>query len=210
MTEIAESVAVRDDPKEEIILAAAKAAFLELGYAATSMDHVAQRAKASKTTLYTRFPSKEALFGACISAECHRRGLDFAPENFLDLPIEQALTRIGTLLTDLLWSYEALRVEQVVTGEANRFPEVAEIFFKAGPERVMEAVGAFFAMSAASGRLAIKPEDAGFHAGQFITAMKGKPYCELIMGLRTDVPPDERADYIEKVVALFLDGVRVR
>ena len=58
------------DAKEEKILAAARDLFLELGYAATSMDLVAQRAKASKTTLYTRFPSKETLFAETISTEC--------------------------------------------------------------------------------------------------------------------------------------------
>lgn len=204
-----EKTTVREDPKEETLLAAAKSAFLELGYAATSMDLVAQRAKASKTTLYTRFPSKEALFGACIEAECTRRGLHFRPEHFTDMPIEQALTQIGAMLVDLLWSQEALRIEQVVTGEANRFPEVAEIFFREGPERVIEAVTGFFTDAAEKGRMAITIEDAPFAASQFITAFKGMPYCEMMMGVRQDVPPEEREAYVAKVVRLFMDGVKL-
>src|SRR5687768_754702 len=87
----ADGAAERQDPKAERILEAAKEAFMELGFAATSMDMVAQRARASKTTLYTRFPSKEALFAATISAECERRGMQFRPETFDGVPVEEAL-----------------------------------------------------------------------------------------------------------------------
>ena len=41
----------KPDAKEAQVLAAAREVFLELGYEATSMDLVARRAHASKTTL---------------------------------------------------------------------------------------------------------------------------------------------------------------
>ncbi|HYD29882.1 MAG TPA: TetR/AcrR family transcriptional regulator [Azospirillaceae bacterium] len=187
------------------ILIAAKDTFLELGYAAASMDQVAQRARVSKTTLYTRFPSKEALFAATISAECERRGMRFQPEDFDDLPLEEALRAIARRFLDLIWSPEAIQVQQTVTGEAARFPEVARIFFDAGPAHGRAAVAAFFAHAAARG--VARVDDPEFTAQQFMGALQGGPHCELTLCLCAPPSGEERESHIRKAVALFVTGV---
>ena len=55
------------DAKRDAILAAAAAAFVEHGYAATSVDDIAARLGVSKPTLYYYVGSKQALLGACFS-----------------------------------------------------------------------------------------------------------------------------------------------
>ena len=52
--------------KRETILEAATAAFRDEGYESTSMDRIAERAGASKRTVYNHFGSKEALFQAVV------------------------------------------------------------------------------------------------------------------------------------------------
>lgn len=52
--------------KRHAILEAAGQAFQELGYENTSMDKIAEVAKASKRTVYNHFPSKDELFHAVI------------------------------------------------------------------------------------------------------------------------------------------------
>lgn len=199
---------LRDDPKEESILSAAKDAFMELGYAATSMDLVAQRAHASKTTLYKRFPSKEALFSACIAAECKARGTIFPVSALSDLPVDKALEGIGIRLLDLLWSPEAIRMEQIIAGEAARFPEVANLFFEAGPKRVCETVTEYFELARASGKLAVaKPH---FAAEQFLASLKSSRYSEMIFGHGSRPTKKERDAFVVEAVALFLDGARPR
>ncbi|SFK37825.1 TetR/AcrR family transcriptional regulator [Methylocapsa palsarum] len=198
----------RDDPKEESILGAAKEAFMELGYAATSMDLVAQRAHASKTTLYKRFPSKEALFSACIAAECEARGMNFPVSVFEELPVDQALAEIGSRLLDLLWSSEAIRMEQIVSGEAARFPEVAHLYFEAGPNRVCEAMTEYFEAAAKSGKLAVaKPR---FAAEQFVASLKSLRYAGIVFGHGPKPAKQERDAFVVEAVALFLDGARPR
>jgi TetR/AcrR family transcriptional repressor of mexJK operon len=198
----------RDDPKEESILSAANETFMELGYAATSMDLVAQRAHASKTTLYKRFPSKEALFSACIAAECEARGVIFPVSALAELPVDLALTEIGIRLLDLLWSPEAIRMEQIVAGEAVRFPEVASLFFEAGPKRVCEAMTEYFETAAKSGKLAVaKPR---FAAEQFVASLKSLRYSEMVFGHRAEPAKKERDAFVVEAVALFLDGARPR
>ena len=46
--------------------------FLQLGYGSTSMTRIVQAAGVSKTTLYSRYPSKEDLFRAIIYEQIDR------------------------------------------------------------------------------------------------------------------------------------------
>jgi AcrR family transcriptional regulator len=56
-----------------LIIDAASRLFLEHGYAATSMDVVAQQAGVSKATVYALFESKDNLFAAMIEREGHKQ-----------------------------------------------------------------------------------------------------------------------------------------
>ncbi len=196
----------RDDPKEEKILAAAAEAFLEFGYAGTSMDIVAQRARASKTTLYTRFASKEELFAATISAYCIHHGMELRLEEMLQQSPEKVLCRIGRNFVDLIMSPEAVRMEQIITGEAPRFPEVARIFHEAGPQRTIAVVARYLAEAASRGQLSVT--DPEFTARQFLMSLKA-PNCEQMLAL-PPMPPEERDAFVAKVVRLFLDGTAPR
>jgi TetR/AcrR family transcriptional repressor of mexJK operon len=194
------------DPKERRILEAARALFLELGYASTSMDQVAQRAQASKTTLYTRFPSKQALFEATIRAECEASGMDFSPGDFAGMPVATALHRIGRRFIDLVHSPSALRMEQVVQGEAARFPEVALTLQREGPDRVIAAVTAYLDHAIGDGALDLP--DPRFAARYFLMALKGGGLCAGLEALPST--PAEKDAHVEKAVALFLHGALPR
>jgi TetR/AcrR family transcriptional regulator, mexJK operon transcriptional repressor len=190
------------DDRELRILEAARDLILDRGYAATSMDEVAGRARVSKTTLYKRFPSKEALFEAVIRWRCSAHGMVFAADSFRDETIEDALTSIAKRFLDLLSSPEAVRVEQVVIGESVRFPEVAGIFLAAAPAQTVETVSAFMAYAMEQGKL--QRANPTLMARHFLMIVKahskgGDPACPLPM----PVP-------VEETVALFLDGARPR
>jgi TetR/AcrR family transcriptional regulator of autoinduction and epiphytic fitness len=63
-----EKVSTRDTSrKREEILQAAAQVFGEEGFETTSMDRIAERANASKRTVYNHFPSKEELFQAVLA-----------------------------------------------------------------------------------------------------------------------------------------------
>ncbi|HEY2839903.1 MAG TPA: TetR/AcrR family transcriptional regulator [Pirellulales bacterium] len=57
----------REERRQAIIEAAARL-FAELGYTACEMERVAAELKVAKGTLYLYFPSKEALFYACVDS----------------------------------------------------------------------------------------------------------------------------------------------
>ena len=54
--------------KAQLIICAAREAFLEKGYDGVSMDEVASRAGVAKQTVYARYTSKDALFLAVVES----------------------------------------------------------------------------------------------------------------------------------------------
>lgn len=194
------------DSKSDKIIAAATELFLEVGYTATSMDAVAKRAQASKTTLYSRFPSKEQLFAACVTAVCDAHGARFVPEGFDGMDLVTALEMIGERFLRLVWSPLAMRGLQVVTSEVSRQPDLARIYYDSGPARTIAMITAFFEHANALGLLSVK--DSGFTARQFLASLLGHVDCELRLGLREPPGDEELSRHVRAVVALFLTGVR--
>jgi len=190
------------DGRELKILRASRELFLEHGYAATSMDQVAQHAHVSKTTLYTRFPSKEALFFATVQWCCSEYGMVFTPDTFNHLSIRDALRAIATRFLALVDSPEATRVEQVIIGESVRFPEIGKIFIEAGPALTIATVASFMESAIQRGLLAAR--DPVLMARHFLMAIKargagGDPACPVPM-------PGGLDDTLD----LFLDGALTR
>jgi AcrR family transcriptional regulator len=65
----------RGEPRERAILSAVAGLLGEVGYEAMTMDAVAARAHASKTTIYRRWPGKPALVRAAVDARIAGRVL---------------------------------------------------------------------------------------------------------------------------------------
>ncbi|KAA0592998.1 TetR/AcrR family transcriptional repressor of mexJK operon [Azospirillum lipoferum] len=193
------------DPRTDRILAASERLFLELGYTATSMSLVAQRAAVSKTTLYTRFPSKEELFVATIQAACRRYGADITPDNVADLPLEEALYRVGRRLVDLLWSPDTIMIRQSVLSEASRIPLVGHLYCQAGPQRIVSALTILFARL--SGRGCVGIADPAFIARQFLAALSGGFHSVPELGIAGPPSKAERDEFTRKAVTLFIRGL---
>jgi TetR/AcrR family transcriptional repressor of mexJK operon len=111
--------------KREAILAAALAAFLEDGYAGSSVNRIAESAGVSIKTLYRHFDDKDDLFVAVINAACKATaGAEERP--WLDLPPLEGLTEAGSEHLRCVLSGEQLALYRVVTSEAQRFPELGQ------------------------------------------------------------------------------------
>jgi len=131
----------RDD-KSQCVLDAATEVFLIHGYTAASTDMIQQKAGVSKATVYSRYPNKEALFAAVIESSCH--GLTDSVESLLplDAPLPEVLRLIGQRYLEMLLSVEGLALFRLVIAEAVRFPDLAEQFYLAGPQRIVQLLEA--------------------------------------------------------------------
>jgi AcrR family transcriptional regulator len=85
---------LRGQAREQAILDAALELLAEIGYERVTMDAVASRAKASKATIYRKWPGKAELVAAALI--CHAKG------EILDVPDS------GTVRGDLLLVMEAM------------------------------------------------------------------------------------------------------
>jgi AcrR family transcriptional regulator len=121
-----------DDPKaglmarkRDVIIKAALAAFLEDGYAGSSVNRIAEDAGVSIKTLYRHFDNKDDLFVAVILTAC-KAHTGAGDPTWLDLPPLEGLAQAGSEHLAFVLSAEQLALYRVVTGEAPRFPELGK------------------------------------------------------------------------------------
>jgi AcrR family transcriptional regulator len=117
------------DPRDEEILRAAFAVFTEKGFHGATMLDVASRARASKTTLYSRFESKEVLFQA-LTAWGTRQGTDALDAIIRDPTLDPlaALHRFAARLLAQMLQPEKLALFRIAVAEGGRLPEIGKIF----------------------------------------------------------------------------------
>ncbi len=169
----------RPSAKREAVLDAAQTAFLEVGYAAASMDSVAAGAGVSKATVYAHFDSKDQLFAAVIRRRCEKSEAFALTDRTLDA--RATLTGIGRRLMDLLLSPEALAMYRVVIAEAVRQPELAQAFYESGPGAGKTQIAAIMADLIRRGELA--PTDPWQAADQFVGMLRTDYFMRTLLGL---------------------------
>ncbi|MDX2097629.1 MAG: TetR/AcrR family transcriptional regulator [Leptolyngbyaceae cyanobacterium bins.59] len=115
--------------KAEQILKGAMQEFLAHGYAATSMDRVAAAAGVSKATVYSHFQDKEGLFTALVARMAQQKfSVIYAPTLLEGDPVT-VLRRMATVaMSRVCCDPEQHAFVRLVMGEADRFPQLAQIF----------------------------------------------------------------------------------
>lgn len=136
-------MARRGEELKEHILWSAKDVFLELGFERTSMDVVAARASTSKRSLYTRFPSKDALFRAVFELArtmyLNRLG---TPDTYSEDAAE-AVTVYCARFLQLLLREPALRTCRMGIAEAEHLPDASGQYYDAVFRTSQERLAAF-------------------------------------------------------------------
>ena len=155
----AEGPAERASRKRLQIRQAAVGAFLRNGYVGTSMDDVASAARVSKQTVYKHFGSKEELFVAILEATVG----DVMDEVFERVGssserhdgLEEELRSMGRRLIALVMQPELLALRRLMTGEASRFPQLGEVWWRGGPARLAAGLTERLQQAVSDGELAI-------------------------------------------------------
>lgn len=195
----------KSEEKRQKILDAATALFMEKGYAATGMAQIAQYADVSKQTVYSHFGNKEELFSAAIERRCDSfEMLDMSMED-LSNPAEILLTLARRFLT-MLVSEEVIAVHRVCAYESNTYPHLAELFFKAGPERLSGKVAKLMQAFHDNGILQIEyPKTA---AWQFLNMLRGETFLRTEFNTCYQVSAEETERYLVSCVDFFIRGHR--
>ena len=156
---------------------AAAAMFLENGYQGTSMDDIAAAAQVSKQTIYTHFPSKEALFADLVlgNAERVEEFVATVSRTVADAgdDLEGGLRQLARVYLRLVMQPDVLRLRRLVLGEAGRFPDLARTYYERVPGRVINALSSVFSALRDGGRLHL--DDPQLAAQHFAWLILGSP-----------------------------------
>lgn len=116
---------------ERRILDAATAIFLEHGFGRATLDQVAEHAHVGKTTLYSRYATKEALFEAVVRkcVETFLQDMDTGPA---EGNLEKKLVQVGTALAQATLTPYVISIMRITLAETDRFPEIAKEAFRLG------------------------------------------------------------------------------
>lgn len=196
----------KDLAKRRAILDAAKTLFLSKGYASTSMDAVATEAGVSKLTVYSHFNDKETLFSAAVMAKCEEQ----LPPLFFELPegvaVETVLLNIARGFHQLINSDESVNLHRLMMALGSQDPKLSQIFFEAGPQRMLQGMERLLSRINESGVLSIdKPHNAAEH---FFCLLKGAGNFRLLYGCGEPPVGEAAESHVREVVGLFMRAYR--
>jgi AcrR family transcriptional regulator len=127
------------------IVDVATRAFLNQGYAATSMSAIADELGGSKATLWSHFGSKEELFTAVIDQLVDRFSGDIESALSGETFSIEGLRGYCLRFLRKLMGVEAILLFKLIIADGERFPEVNAVFHVRGPARSQRLAAAYFA-----------------------------------------------------------------
>ncbi|RWM75140.1 MULTISPECIES: TetR/AcrR family transcriptional regulator [Mesorhizobium] len=186
----------------QTIVDAAGELFVELGFQATTLDKVAQRAKISKLSIYRHFENKEALFSAAIAAHCHQ----LAPAAFsegVDGSAEDQLMAVGSSLLRTLLSADVRSVEAMIMADKTNQKSLSKLFYEAGSAQVMAQIEALLRQMHAKAVLNVP--DPVQSARLFAALIKGSDLLTIARFDQARAEDDHEIEsYCRSAVAMFI------
>ncbi|MEM9898068.1 MAG: TetR/AcrR family transcriptional regulator [Pseudomonadota bacterium] len=189
------------DEKERAIIQAARTVFLSNGFDGASMDTIALKANVSKRTVYNRFKSKEALFGASIEETC-RRILPVDVEAAVASTTSRALVKnLSRAFLQAIFHEEAIALRRIATFEASRKPELGRTYLENGLYYMVSAASAIVVRMQSQGIVREAPADrVVYHLGALITEPL---YSELLLGVEIEDQSKALEDQLEMGLDAF-------
>lgn len=183
------------------VLAGATRVFLDRGYAASSMDEVAQAAQVSKRTLYQYYPSKEALFIAVIE----RRALDLV--QFIDdraMPSDSgqlSLIALARALLERAISEETTQLYRIVIAETGRLPDLGKALIDVALNATLREIESVIQRVAAE--RGVRLEDPAYAADVFLSILYGVEQIRVLMGGSLNEERDRAIGTLGQRIATF-------
>jgi TetR/AcrR family transcriptional regulator, mexJK operon transcriptional repressor len=188
--------------KRQAILEAAAELFPLHGFAGVSMMDIAEKAKVSKLTLYSHFTDKDDLFAQSVADCCAKQLPHSVFQLAPGLSLEQALVTIGNGFLELIMDDKAITLHRMMITRSGIDLEHAQLYFKAGPERVMAEMQDLLVKAHKSRALEIdSPQHAAEH---FFCLLKGVSHMRVLMGMIEAPDKTKREKHVKEVVALFI------
>ncbi len=156
--------------REAHLLKVATDVFLERGFEKAKISEIAERAQASKSSIYSRYETKEALFEAVMLDQVDQIENAFIDVTTADIPLKEVLLKFGTHLHMTVNDLRHRAIMLAIVSQGIQFPDLAKKFWQSGPQHAVDVL---------SQRLAKDPE---FHGSD--PALSAEMFCSLCLGMR--------------------------
>ncbi|KAF1067374.1 MAG: Biofilm operon icaADBC HTH-type negative transcriptional regulator IcaR [Pseudomonas citronellolis] len=192
----------KDPAKRQAILEAAKALFVSKGYDGSSMEAIAAEAGVSKLTVYSHFTDKETLFCEAVRSKC----LEQMPELFqapkANASVRELLLSVAHGFNRLINSPEAIALSRLMIAQGGLNPQLSQMFFDAGPQRVLDEMQRLIDQAMEQGVL--RHDDPRRAAEHFLMLVQGCTHFRLLIGCIEPPEPAAAEAHVREVVGLFL------
>jgi len=191
----------RDPERVKRVLEAAAVQFIEHGFGRASIEAIAKLSGVSKVTIYSYFPTKEALFEAAVGSSTDVVFASLPPGSLDPNKPEAALTMIGTSFLKLVRSDNVLGAFRMMFAAAGEHVDACTAFYREGPDKLIRLVADYLRAANAAGSLSIPSPDEA--ADQFLALFLGGAHIRVMLGM--DKPNEsENAKLVCSNVALFI------
>ena len=194
-----------DSAKRQQILDGAKRCFLRQGFDGSSMNDIVKAAGVSKGTVYAYFPSKEKLFEALIFRDRRHQAEQTVVIERPERPIAEVLHDLAMRFGKLLKTEETMAYVRLVVAVAEKFPEIGQAFYEAGPAYGNAKIAAYLQSKMDDGTL--RQADATLAATQFVELVMCGMVKPKLFGAEKIAPKYELETVVNSGVALFLNGM---
>lgn len=188
---------------EDQLLTVALQEFQDQGYGAASVSRIVKTAGMSKTTLYSRYPSKEHLFRAILKQQIER----YSPWASLTVDtsgkpnLEKGLKAYANRTLEISLANDEIAINQLIYSEIHRFPELG----RAAAERTelgIRRIAEFIERCAEADNISCK--DAMGVAEVFIHMIRGW-YINAMLSKR-NVSESERTQWVNTAVRTLVSA----
>ena len=188
----------RDPERQRRVLDAARQHFYTHGYDGASLDSIALEAGVSKMTVYSYYPSKEALFEAVVSSRTDQVIGELRGSKDLDpRRPDESLRKIGAQFQELIRDEVTLGRFRALFAASSTQPEACLGFYKQGPERLINDVAKYLHAANEEGTLRVpQPKLA---ADVFLSMFLGGTHLHAMLGLGVPAPAVEKQLLTEAV-----------
>jgi TetR/AcrR family transcriptional repressor of mexJK operon len=193
-----------NDRRQQIIEAALKVFSVKGFHKATNKDIAQAAGGISPGLIYWYFKDKEDLFLSIIRERATIFQLADHPERLMDLPPRQGLELIGRTYLSIFRVPGNVAIFRILIGEAIRFPQIGEMFFKVAGSRFLGLLSQYFQAQIDRGYL--RPHDTMIGARSFLGMFVINVIAREIMRQPEAIAtPDEQI--IATVIDIFLNGL---
>lgn len=194
------------DRRQQIIEAALKVFSTKGFHKATNKDIAQAAGGISPGLIYWYFKDKEDLFFSIIRERAAIFQLADHPERLMELPPREGLALIGRTYLSVFKVPGNVAIIRIMVGEAIRFPQIAEMFYKQVASRFLGLLSQYLQRQVDMGRL--RPHDTVISArsflGMFVINVVTREIMRDPVAIAT---PDEQL--IATVLDIFLGGLEI-